>query len=663
MKIKIIKAPSSKYAFGGDLQSHGSDFGTELIHIDAGGSHSENPYDGVQMGVDPEGTPNLVEEGETIFNDYVFSNRIFADGGTLEKFHLPRKAKFTFADISKKLEKEIAERPNDVISKAGFKAQMQTLQEQQERQKQEMEAERAKAAFEALSPEEQVAVMDNAARQEAMAEEAAQQEAMQEAAVAQQPTQQDAEMAMIGQEPTGEAVGTVEEEPVMAEGGHLFPWGGLKELFGIKPPYTASNTAGFIPYSRDKRYDEKSVIEMEKDPTFVAWTNYVNDNWDTDEVQSYLRDLDAAAGGNHLFDKEGKILPKAKDYFNHARTGNHKWGYYHLTPNLMDEAQTAANAEKLAALSGVPVETGNTTIANGQRILEVRDGGYYPLDEVTDDFVLEQDIPEQYGNMKIYRRKPKASSETSTEEKEIEPIHKADWLRYAGLFGPAVGLGMQMAGVGRPDTSALDGVLEAYDKAGTRVADWKPIGNYLTYRPMDIWFEQNRLNASNRATDRAILNSNSPSRMAGLLASGYNDQMASGDLYRKALEYNDAKRQQVAEFNRGTDMFNAQAYNQNQQFNANALNHSSQYRAGLAAQVANQKMNADAGWYDSLYGNVSGLFKGLSDLGRENAVFNMLSKNAADGVYGNLGDSYTGTTYTRKKKAKGGKLKKRGLTY
>ena len=30
------------------------------------------------MGVDEQGIPNLVEEGEVIFNDYVFSNRMKA---------------------------------------------------------------------------------------------------------------------------------------------------------------------------------------------------------------------------------------------------------------------------------------------------------------------------------------------------------------------------------------------------------------------------------------------------------------------------------------------------------------------------------------------------------------------------------------------------------
>jgi len=44
---------------------------------------------------------------------------------------------------------------------------------------------------------------------------------------------------------------------------------------------------------------------------------------------------------------------------------------------------------------------------------------------------------------------------------EVEPIHKAEWPRYVGLMGPAVGLGLQAMGVGKPDTSGLDAAVNA----------------------------------------------------------------------------------------------------------------------------------------------------------------------------------------------------------
>ena len=80
MKIQIIKVPNNIKAIGGVLQTNGGDFGDGLVSINAGQSHEKNPYDGVQVGISREnGQPNLVEEGETIFDDYVFSKRIKAD--------------------------------------------------------------------------------------------------------------------------------------------------------------------------------------------------------------------------------------------------------------------------------------------------------------------------------------------------------------------------------------------------------------------------------------------------------------------------------------------------------------------------------------------------------------------------------------------------------
>ena len=203
----IVPMPAfmpNSFAIGGDLQTNGADWSDGLVTIGAGGSHEENPYEGVQLGIDNEGTPNLVEEGETIYNDYVFSTRIPIDQTTKEIFHIGKKREMTYADLSKKLEKEIAERSNDPISKAGFEKQMQMLEEQQERQKQEMEAERARAAFEALSPEEQTALMQQRAEQEAMAQ---QQATMQQPTpeeidmVQQQMMQADGSEAALGQEP------------------------------------------------------------------------------------------------------------------------------------------------------------------------------------------------------------------------------------------------------------------------------------------------------------------------------------------------------------------------------------------------------------------------------------------------------------------------------
>lgn len=133
MSGDYYKYVPKKKAFGGDLNTHGADFANGQIIVGNGGTHEENPMEGVPMGMDADGNPNLVEQGEVIFNDYVFSNRLFADSGLLESFNLPKSYDgHSFAAIAEKLGDESKERPNDPISKRGLLSSMSRLQQAQE---------------------------------------------------------------------------------------------------------------------------------------------------------------------------------------------------------------------------------------------------------------------------------------------------------------------------------------------------------------------------------------------------------------------------------------------------------------------------------------------------------------------------------------------------
>lgn len=117
------------HSFGGWLNSQGGDFTNGVTFIDNGGSHEANPFEGVQMGIDPQGVPNLVEEGEVVYNDYVFSDRMKVPKKLKEKYSIKGE---TFADAAKQLSKESEERPNDPISQRGLEAFMSALAESQE---------------------------------------------------------------------------------------------------------------------------------------------------------------------------------------------------------------------------------------------------------------------------------------------------------------------------------------------------------------------------------------------------------------------------------------------------------------------------------------------------------------------------------------------------
>lgn len=119
-------------AFGGPLHTHGADWTNGITIIDNGGTHESNPFEGVPMGMAPDGQPNLVEEGEVIFNDYVFSNRLKVPKAVREKYKLRGVKDMTFADAAKKAQKESEERPNDPISQRGLEDIMYRLMTEQE---------------------------------------------------------------------------------------------------------------------------------------------------------------------------------------------------------------------------------------------------------------------------------------------------------------------------------------------------------------------------------------------------------------------------------------------------------------------------------------------------------------------------------------------------
>lgn len=139
MRGKGVMSPfGARFDLGGPLHSYGTDWGFGLKYINSGDSHENNPYDGVQMGVDPQGTPNLVEEGEVVWNNYVFSNRMRVPKAVREKYKLRGRKDLTFADAVKKVQKESEERPNDPIAQRGLEDILIKLAIEQENQREQM---------------------------------------------------------------------------------------------------------------------------------------------------------------------------------------------------------------------------------------------------------------------------------------------------------------------------------------------------------------------------------------------------------------------------------------------------------------------------------------------------------------------------------------------
>lgn len=182
-RANFARNAANWHAFGGDLQTKGSTFPLGYTYIDNGGSHEANPNDGVQMGVDAQGTPNLVEEGEVVYDNYVFSNRLNVPQAVRTKYKLRGTKPITFAEAFKKLAKESEERPNDPISNRNKEAFAGDLMMAQEQVRIAQEDKKLQKQFKALPTEDKMAVMQQAAEDQAVQEQAAQEQmAQQEAA-------------------------------------------------------------------------------------------------------------------------------------------------------------------------------------------------------------------------------------------------------------------------------------------------------------------------------------------------------------------------------------------------------------------------------------------------------------------------------------------------
>ena len=123
------------FAYGGNIQSN-----SPLTEFTTGGRHEDNPNSGILQGTGANGQPNLVEQGETKHEDYIFSDRLKIDPKISKEFKLPAGLNGkTFAAASKYLSREGKDRPNDPISNKAIKAHLAKLTAAQEGLKEQMQ--------------------------------------------------------------------------------------------------------------------------------------------------------------------------------------------------------------------------------------------------------------------------------------------------------------------------------------------------------------------------------------------------------------------------------------------------------------------------------------------------------------------------------------------
>lgn len=597
-----IAMDKHRFSAGGKTYNvHGGYYSPDIIKIEAGGTHEQNPFGGIQLGMDQMGVPNLVEEGEVIYDDYVFSDRLNASESLLKEYALPtRYAGKSFAYIADKLSSEAKERPNDSISNSGLGAMYDRLMAAQDAYKAKLEENKLRRELKKLSPEELMAI------QQAMA--------MQAIPPEEQMMQQQPDIAPIGAMPM-----------VGAYGGRLtnkFYKGGYYNLHSFLNPHNEflpSNSVELLPYTRGLTADD--VRKMEAEDYYKNFTDFVYNNWNDEDVQAYLRNLDAITGKSNI--------DKGRDFFRRMREDG-KYGYYHLTPDLEEYEElapaivygerdthglTIPPARSLADLNTSEFSVGKGLNATPRYWFQREPSLGKNYSFIPDAGPVNADAPTD-------ANPTKGNNNTKVADVESNMPMLPTWQRYAGA--------------GYNFLTGLYNAFQGPDRYQYR--RWNPSYTYgdltldrLEYNPYDYNLAINQLNASNAATMSQIANSGvGPSVTTALLAQNYNAGRNLGNAYWQTRLANQQQKANVIGVNNQAAQAEADYDYRRDVGNTNIRNQSGLYNLQNAIQTDYLNKQADAQYAQAVSQPFDAFALDVTRIGEQN--FNTNRANSDKGL-------------------------------
>ena len=684
-------------AFGGRLHTNGADFSNGASIIEAGGSHEENPNSGVQIGVDKQGTPNLVEEGEVVYDDYVFSNRLRANDEVLGYTNLPLKYRDTpFSDIAKKLLKPSEDQLNDPITTRTLKANMNKLRNAQEVFKQiygtgdiankfafggNIYASGGQFAFDSylknintiinsdgnLTNEAMTLFMngdysgyydeskvDLAAKtyasyqsthrgkdyQQAYDERYSQIKSEIEKHL--QPLKNRISAAMylsqrgIRLMPSGKPFGDVPRDIYdtyndIASGNTSYSQAmksfkpserqtqsnqnsnspddniGVKQdkskVGDVKPTkkittkdlaegrgdnYHIALSPDTIQYNRN--VDEATVREYEKTGDYADFIDYVKNTATNKEINEWIKTLESGKYGD-LKDSNGKTYKiKGKDDLIRLMTDGKFGPIHHFAYNA---SRTKATEDQ------TPQESKEQVI-----------------DEVADKTGISRSDAQKQVDDYI-----KANPDVQVSDAPWKNLPTG--LRYAPIGSALAGLAMNSK-----DYSDVDQF--SAQTARPNSVRYSPIAGYISPDYVSPFEMSAPIVEQIGATRRAISNASAGNRAQALAALANADKLGIEQLGRAYIQgkaYNSAQKKQAAEFNRATDMFNAQNNMQAQSMNMYLNN----YYLNRAQQMLGARQSIDAAYNAARSANLNSLTQSLANIGKQNAYLNMMASNKALG--------------------------------
>lgn len=649
-----------------DVFTHGGIFSNGMELIDAGGSHEENPNGGVVVSYDPEGVPNIVEEGEVIFNDYVFSNRFGPTKDLLEKYKLPKEyEKYTFARLAEMMGRESKERPNDPISKRGLESSMDTLQSMQEEYKEIERQKEIARLIKRMTPEEKAAMFDAAAAQE-------------------QQMYGNPEEMYAAQEPQMEMPAFMPQEYAM--GGNIFDSAGKLRrakrrqdrdaAYEKLDAYTQSKRDAYLKnmsIAQQLAYalTQEAGIQNPNDSLINSiakeLTSGRGDEPDITTFQKVAKRLGVRNGGSSDYDRFSAIynevlnnnslqqrmdiasLPEvdaeraaAIEAAFEAGAGNNPFTGLSIEPPVggrgggRGSAPSAGSATKAAETDVNPLQKiVDDTAAQEARDVENYLAGYYGRMSKSPEFFVDSSRMTD-SQFKTITDKAKAANRAvpngtngliskeaweearAKERKPQESEGLPTWMRYAGAAADALGAVSSL--LTPPDYTHARQIRNAGRPYGE--VTFTPVENPLAFRPIDRNYVTNEMRNSSLGLARQLVNASGANpgvAVAGLTGLNYGTNQNIGQGFVQGDLGNFQMESQVKNFNRAGQQYNSEGMFKESVYNRDRFQPLTQPEI-LAAQLEAQE---DAFTAQARSENISNFANALAAIGDDNLAYNM----------------------------------------
>lgn len=449
--------------------------------------------------------PNLVEEGEVIFNDYVFSKRLKVPKAVRKKYKLRGVKPLSFADAALQMGKEAEERPNDPISMRGMEVLMADLAGAQEELKARNRDNRFANGgrvnkFDGTSTVSNYTRNPNIdlpyAQSFVWAELAGRQLSKRMKELIDMPAGKEKEAAIKAFYEQANKIQDSYYNDIYNSG---VEWGGPALKGAGESHQKLWNDAGYNNYDEDLFnywYTPRGISKDRKD----TW------------VDNIIGDLTL---NRHLGNEEmsahnySRLSELAKNLGLTYTPNDDNGGLMYFSP--IEDASPANSSKSTADKPNTSANKPNTRkdryyiegdggkwaeVVGDNPYLDIRNkGDYTEFSRVSNDL---------NGNDLYYKLRKK------------DPEYKKlpTWLRYTPTIGLGIAALTDAFGLtNKPDYGNAEAVLEASRGAGKyQPIKFKPVGNQLAYNPFDLDVAINQANAEAGAARRALLNTSGGNR-------------------------------------------------------------------------------------------------------------------------------------------------------